>query len=312
MIESLIDNMIAAIDDPVVAFTDFILAHKKKPDAVFCFFEGIDDLRYYKPRIFKIIPPNNFREFNCGGKDKVKEAYALIKGNEVYSLCRTGFFIDKDYEKAFNNKDFYETNCYSIENFYLSNSCIEEILIDCFKIQRESPDLIRCLTLFSELLEEFHKRTLPLNAWLACYSDLRVSGKVNRRLKIDSTINRSLDNTVLGDMSGINEIRNINTHDEIERLFSCQGVCHRFYFLRKIIYFKNISQRDFFRGKFQLKFLESFFKKLQIKIGSLNNDLLSKDYPSSIIFEYSNLTILFNSHAATPDELMEYIFMIKE
>lgn len=307
MPETLLQTMAVAIQEPVVAFTEFILAHKKNPLAYFCFFEGIDDFVYYKPRIFIYINAEIFFEFNCGGKNNVKEAYRLIKSNETYSICKSGFFIDRDYDELNGNSDFYETPYYSVENFYVSDSAIREILIDCFNMRRDSNDLLICINAFNILLNSFLEKTLQLNSWLSCYSDLRAAGRVNRRLKIDSTINPRLDNTVSGDLSRIYDILNISNLAAIEVLFACPGVIEDSFFSQRFREFEASNQREIFRGKFLLKFLSSFLRKLQIVIGTEENSLFPSTYNTPLQFEYSSLMILLNSHAETPACLTNYL-----
>ncbi|MEO7211827.1 DUF4435 domain-containing protein [Mucilaginibacter sp.] len=311
MPEQLINSMLAAVANPVVAYTKFILAHKKNPQALFCFFEGQDDLIYFKPRIYNFIIPANFYEFNCSGKWNVKETYYLIKKNEVYSLCRTGFFIDLDFDQPINNPEIYETPCYSIENFYLEDIAIVEVLIDCFGVERDSWDLKTCLSIYNNLLNEFNQTTLLLNAWLSSYADLRERGIVNKRLKIDSTMNTSLDNIVKGDLSSIKPIANTSSLVNIEQLFSCIGVVDIAVVKKKVTEFGTCNKRAVFRGKFQMKFLNSFFKQFKVLVATKNNGLLSKEYHNKFEFEYSSLPVLLNSYAVTPSNLIDYIKRIR-
>lgn len=151
---------------------EFILAYQKDPSRLYCFFEGVDDPKYYNPRIKSIVfqnRENNLNNLWCEGKKNVIEVFGLIANDARYQNAWVAFFIDKDFDEIHNlpnDNRVFITPCYAVENFYVSQTLIEQILNDEFSISDTDDDFQPTIDLFNKMLEEFNDVIEELNAWL--------------------------------------------------------------------------------------------------------------------------------------------------
>ena len=169
-------NMNEAKEAPIVGYTEFSLKYTNKSIALYCFFEAIDDIRYYTPIIRNVSGYPLVNTFMCRNKVGVLKVYTLIKAKPEYKNAKTGFFVDRDFDKLISNSDIYETDFYSIENFYVVEPCIHNIFHEHFQIKWFSDDFEICVNRYKALQNEFNFRILPLNAYLSCHADARQKG----------------------------------------------------------------------------------------------------------------------------------------
>lgn len=138
------------------------------------FFEGKDDLIYYKNRI-EICRNNSLNKkictYECGSKKDVLDIYQKIKNLSKPSQQELLFFIDKDFEKEPGySSDIYVTPCYSIENFFAHKDSITNIirftLAICDSSEERKIELEKVL--YQEVMNDidsFLNAILPINAW---------------------------------------------------------------------------------------------------------------------------------------------------
>ena len=71
------------------------------------------------------------------------------------------FFIDRDFDDslAMTNKDLFETPCHSVENLYVQEDCLKEILKSEFHITIANSD-------FNKRVNDFNLRIKEFNALL--------------------------------------------------------------------------------------------------------------------------------------------------
>ena len=114
-------------------FTEFVYSVRNKKDYLFCFFEGYD-VAYYVPIIRRFT--ENYETFDCGGKKVVLAFHNFIKDKREYDKYKKAFFIDRDFDVpiSIEQPPIFETPCYSIENFYVSDSVFAKILKSEFGI----------------------------------------------------------------------------------------------------------------------------------------------------------------------------------
>lgn len=176
-----------------VAYQEFALHTGRSSDGLFCFFEGKGgtDNPYYVPRIKQFI--QKYHPILCGGKDTVLKVHELITIHPEYDKYKKAFFVDRDFDTPLKpySPPIFETPCYSVENFYVSEIVFGEILKNVIQISEIREDYEYCMSLFSNRQREFHDATILFNSWYACLIDVRnleqkpTGVKLNKKLPDD-------------------------------------------------------------------------------------------------------------------------------
>ncbi|MCW3070446.1 MAG: hypothetical protein JWO44_336 [Bacteroidetes bacterium] len=289
-----------------VAYTEFMLHYKKDEDALYCFFEGFEDRTYYPIRIKNISNAANYYDYVCGGKHAVLKVHSLIKANSYYQNVKTGFFVDKDFDSYSLSSEVYITPTYSIENLYCNKTVLEDIIRSEFKMNSSEKDFENCISMYIELQNRFNQEILFFNAWLACQADYRNENNLSTRLNIDKKIKTIFEKIISPNMSEIKSFSEIQTQADIENIFPDSPSIEKEKLDTKIIYFKTVNHPEIFRGKFQLKFLESFLCRLQSIFG-IDCSPFEKKHSCSLRFEYPTLCSSLSQYATTTDCLKSYI-----
>ena len=102
----------------------------KSSQEIFLFFEGVDDFKYYCPRISFVCNDKKYKKYDCKCKTNVLRIHSMIinqagKDNKAITM----FFVDKDFDDNSNiDNDIYITPAYSIENLYFTDLAIENMI----------------------------------------------------------------------------------------------------------------------------------------------------------------------------------------
>jgi hypothetical protein len=309
--ENLVDYLRSEATTDSVAFTEFVLKYKKNVDTLYCFFEGYEDRAYYPIRIKNISSCNRVIDIVCGGKSDVLKVYQLIRNNVHYKNIKAGFFVDKDFDPNDQLEGIYVTPTYSIENFYLDHQAIEGVLMTEFKISNIDADYNICINLYNNLLTKFNSQIVLINAWLSCQADYRNENKLTTRLNIDKKTKSLFDKVVKADMTDVNKIAIIDSQEEIEKLFYDSPTIDVDVVCQRVVEFENIEHVKHFRGKFYIRFLESFLLRLQ-SISGADNSPFRKKYSCSLRFESTTICSLLSQYAVTPNCLKRYIIEVSQ
>lgn len=302
----LVDKLREESSSGHVAFTEFILKLKKKPNSLFCFFEGKNDYKYYGIRI-KNIAQVEHEQIDCGGRDNVLIVYQLLKKKTEYDSVLKAFFIDNDYNPPEELNEVYCLPSYSIENQYVTDSALEQILKNEFDMSESDGDYDKVFTFCHSLFDEFHSKTELINSWLSCQNDKRRELGIKTYLKIDSTIGKYFKSLVQSNLSGISDLEDLNDLKMIENLFSEAPKVTKNEVGNKLNTFKETDQRKTFRGKFELRFFTDFLTKVQSEICKRNSSLFENRHKCSLRFEFNNSLTVLSSYADTPSTLVSYL-----
>lgn len=98
MILSRVDLLREARQAYTVLWGQFVKSFAKKPDDLYCFYEG-DDAKYYGMRIDSFIRGEGRETLNCKGKGSVIRLFELIFNSSEYNHAWVAFFIDKDFDE---------------------------------------------------------------------------------------------------------------------------------------------------------------------------------------------------------------------
>lgn len=147
------------------AFMDFNDAVKYHPNALFVFYEGHDN-DYYYPRIQQ-YSSLEVEPINCKGKSRVINIYKIILAKPEYNKYKKGFFIDRDFDLNTDPilSNFYVTSGYSVENFYLSDNCMEQFLKQKFNFHAGDSLLSNLMANYRKMRQQYFNAVLLFNTW---------------------------------------------------------------------------------------------------------------------------------------------------
>lgn len=306
MRENLVEMMREESESEHVAYTEFILSYRQGVERLYCFYEGLEDKRYYGVRI-RHVTQNEYKNFTCGGKDKVYKAYELIKGKEEYRNVKSLFFIDKDFSLQTITNELYCLPCYSVENLYSNIDVLKIILNDEFELDENHQDFSIATNLFERIQNEFHAQTIFFNAWLACQSDIRESTGIKTHLKIDKVVKRYFESIVNPDLVSISNFNDLNDLQILEGLFPDAPKVAEEDLDAKILEFQNEPKWRIFRGKFELKMFISFLSRLKDEIGKRNSTIFSERHKCNLRFEVATAISALSQYALEPECLIEFL-----
>lgn len=238
-----------------VAYYEFIRGYSKNKDLYFMFFEG-EDVKYYGIRIEKFT--TKYIPLSCHGKENVKAIRSLIEQN--YNCSKSLFFIDNDYDDETNNpENTFVTDRYSIENYYIANSCIESFLKQEMMISEIHDEYKIIIKNYIKLKAEYIKEILEINKIIIF---LRRSGNTICKLNLSSfSILKYVSIT-------LDEIKSQLTREKVKEIFNIDEGIVKDKELDKIekgLEGKNLE--NILRGKFLLEF---FIKYLSLIIEDAN------------------------------------------
>lgn len=146
-----------------------LLIPKFGKEVVYCFVEGYD-MPYYRAIVHATCRREPV-EIKCNGKGNVIAANRFIETKEDCKDLIKRYFVDRDFDNNDTLPDtIFVTDGYSIENNYLSDSCISGILQTEFKMSLAdyAENHAKCMDLFHREHSKFCEGTLLLNAWYRC------------------------------------------------------------------------------------------------------------------------------------------------
>lgn len=303
-----VQEMREARTKAVVVFTKFAQSKGKFNSNLFCFYEG-EDIKYYEPRIeeYTGISYANITSFVCGGKHGVLKVRSMIKEKGVYEDVKKAFFIDKDYfTTEIDDRELYETPCYSVENFYTSQSAFERVLKRGFGINIGEEDFEKCMYDFQSSQECFHQSIVELNAWLKCQRRREMSCSKRYVELSNFRISEFFEKIA------INEVK-------LKRTLDAKALCEKFSraieideteWKEEVEYMKKCNQSIDFRGKFELW----FFKKVVDDLKAKNKaHTYFKEHRDCVKIE-PNIDTLFqlSQCADTPESLILFLSQYKK
>jgi hypothetical protein len=295
-----VENLLnEAITTSSVAFHQFALLTTNDKKCFYCFFEG-KDASYYVPRITPYMEGHEIIPINCGGKSKVIEVYKIIKNVEEYDKYIKGYFVDSDFDEnteSYFHEDIYVTPCYSIENLYVTDYTIKEILKCEFNILETESNYKDIIDFYNQQQCEFHDHSKLFNAWYACQKE-----KPGCNILLENHFPDGIISIQIGSISSSYDLNKLNLlyPDSVE--ISEEDIIDKIGSL-------STSFSNNLRGKFELIFLFNFIVFLIADANHRSRRVYIKRKTS---FEVKHHLLLsqITQYAITPQCLKNYILKV--
>ncbi|MEY4927975.1 MAG: hypothetical protein RI894_2411 [Bacteroidota bacterium] len=291
-----------------IAYQTFAALIKASEEGVFLFCEGRDG-RYYGSKI-DLICNKEAHPIHSGNKKNVIETYKMIKNRREYTIYKTAFFVDKDFDLPLNNPDIYETPCYAVENLYCNQECFSNILKNEFGLTIVDDDYTMAMTHFETRLNEFNDAVLLLNAWYACTKDARYESNqpinlasLEKKLP-ENFVNITFDNIsfsyTLADIERMTEEQKPNAFR-----INPQNLAI------KVADFTDLTNKScVFRGKYLMQFLAFYLATIAEKGNQKMPTFFTKKRKNHLTTDKDNTEKLLSSlaqYAITPPCLRQYL-----
>jgi hypothetical protein len=233
----------------------FRLDYRAEQRAVYAFFEGYEDKRYFVPDIRRALrQEREVHVYVCSGKRGVVEVRERIKGDTGVDSCL--FFIDRDFDDILDQQvtidDYtYITDGYSIENDIVTVEAIEVVFADILGLSKNDIIYSNARSNFLSGYEAFKKKLRPFIYGTLAF--LAEGKKVNLN-------NIDLGKTFLLDNNGFSEKRSdgLLQYRKAAGLNSEKCVLSSVRVMRTKI--GEAADSKWVRGKFALWYLENFLK----------------------------------------------------
>lgn len=293
-------DLIAMRDKSVsAAFMDFNHAVVCNPDALFVFYEGQDN-DYYYPRLQQYAG-RAIEPVKCNGKEKVISIYKILITKPEYDKYRKGFFVDKDFDLNTDPvlSDFYVTSGYSIENFYMTDLCMEETLKQMFNFHTGDTLLRSIVDDYRNMRQNYFDAILLFNTWYCAVK--RKYGNVKEDIHLEKEMPRGF---VKFDCS-TRTVQQQYTMAEIGTLFaSTYQYPVTSDEMRDAEAFIRTDMLKNLRGKYCLYFFERYIEYL---IELFKNDSTYKNHKRNINIQYNNVMAILTLYAETDTSLINYV-----
>lgn len=291
------EGLLASAENESTYFMDFnTKCQENGIGTVYCLVENYD-LCFYPHRVADILGCKA-AGVPCEGKKNVIALYSLIKSKPVYDKYKLRCFVDADFDdNSVVDNHIYVTNSYSIENLYMDEYVVANILENEYKIRPMATDgkHKKCMELYKKELSDFHQAVLLYNAW---YKGVKEKG-LTQEMKvclgekvpdamIDLTIGAIVKHYDKAYLEAKFPLAPKLTEEELD--------------LRS----KELSlNAKFLRGKFEIQFLHKFFE-------FLNSDAKTHRRIYTVLvrginMERNRMISTLDNYVETPTDMREYI-----
>jgi hypothetical protein len=307
---SRVEVLKAAGSGASVKFLELTRIQAKHPNAVVCIFEGEDE-KYYGCRLSVSYGNDGWRGINTGGRSAVLELRSSIIKHPLYNKCKFLCFIDKDYEDWYVNPDperIYVTPCYSVENLYANEICLDRLLSAEFKVtdfNEFSAEHKICLEAFINRMNEACAHLLEFNSWAKSRSIMARDKK--------PPIKIHLSNAHADDLITLNLIKceikyNPDNVSSVFKKLNNNMLDQPALAEARLSLSEGQPIYDY-RGKQQLQAFNEFIKSLQADFTKPGNIIFNKKNKLKIDFENENIDLLstLSQYAKTPDCLRAFL-----
>lgn len=280
------------------AWLDFSQRKNRNMDIYHFFFEGYDRFYYFNKfkevhySLLRSYPLRN--QYDCGGKSEVLKIHQKICREEsLIPKNKLLFFIDKDYDNVGSLQPCYEgvyqTDFYSIENFYTSSEVVKRIIEEEIGYNRGSTEFDELVSKYEKLHQSFIDKLTDYNLFsMLCikygfqlkFDEFNIFSCLKMNNLTIKFMNAGIDGEQLDNIDieylvsrfeiqlerKICKLENKNEDTAYYRNILSRFSSRKKGIVRIIQYYKRIECIDinyFFRGKEDFKFLIYFLKQVE-------------------------------------------------
>lgn len=292
----LLKQMEEECDCVEVIFQDYIQSRNTKE--IFLFFEGKDDYKYYWCRLSPYIREKLYKKYDCNCKRNVLIIYEMIKTKtQKREQEKILYFIDKDFDKQNTiPEDIYMLPTYAIENLYVSEKAIENMIIGEFGFSGEMDvedknDLNIAVKYLVTKRNEIIESMIYANAWYSLQKN-----KVNK--------------PPYPKLSAIKEyctIKNINDKAILQSLVPNSIPVSDVEMEKEINYLRE-KPHERLRGKYFEQTMPHYIMKVfEDSNKKANRKIFSKRRKVNLNIGVDNMVSVLSNYADVPNDLLPYI-----
>lgn len=279
-----------------VIFQDYIQSRSTKE--IFLFFEGKDDYKYYWCRLSLYIGEKSYKKYDCNGKRNVLIIYDMIKRKtQQREQEKILYFIDKDFDKQnIAPEDIYMLPTYAIENLYISDKAIENMIIGEFGFSGEMDmedknDLNIAVKYLVTQRDEIIESMIYANAWYSLQKN-----KVNKPPYPKLSAIKEYDT-----------IKNINDKEILQRLVPNSIPVSDEEMEKEINYLRE-KPHERLRGKYFEQIMPHYIMKVfEDSNKKANRKMFSKRRKVNLNIGVDNMVSVLSNYADVPNDLLSYI-----
>lgn len=256
--DSYLADMKEARDSTAVLKLKLITLRASDPGVLVFVFEGIDDKKVYFHWIHRVHGEITYEPLVCGGKGTLLRFMSSLMRDRSGAARGVYYFLDRDFDDlrgAEPHDNIFMTDMYSLENYLVSESVLNELLKDELHCHAEPVCRRRVLELFTSQYDGFLEITKPLNFRIFLARRLAIEQLEPFPDRINLLANVELT-SVQGSGRAVGDLVRLQrepVQEEVDRLTG---------------EFEQLEPRRRYRGKFALQF---FFRWLRLLVQDRNS-----------------------------------------
>lgn len=291
------EGLLASVEHESTYFLDFnTKCANFREGVVYCLVENYD-LCFYPHRVSDTLGCKAVG-VPCEGKKNVIALYSLIKSKAEYNKYTLRCFVDSDFDdNSTLDEHIFVTTCYSIENLYLDEYVVADILENEYKIRPSSTDgkHKKCMDLFRKELSDFHQAVLLYNAW---YRAVKSKGLTREmRVCLGDSVPEAMIDLTIGSISKHYTKAYIETKFPLAPKLSDEELDSHMNVLR--------GNMKLLRGKFEIQFLHKFFEYLNADSSSHKREYTTLTH--GVNMDRPRMISTLDHYVATPPDMRYYI-----
>ena len=280
----------------------FYNTNKLTPDCLFCFVEGKTDTDYYFSKVKGLVGHNHLF-INCYNKKFVLRMYHVIHETDK-DTKKLAFFVDHDYDEHLQLEHVYETESYSIENYYCYKDAFSEFLQYGLHVDKNNAEYQEAMDFYTQEFDKYHNAILELNAWIAV---CKAKNNRNEMIHIDKFGSSVPVDFLIKEFGG--EYKQNYDLDKLNSYYNANPQITKEEHESMISYLRGKDFYQVFRGKYELHFLYELifylhYKSCHKKKGEkaiLDKSIVSWD------INLSKWMIYYSDYAFYPQSLKEFL-----
>lgn len=281
---------------PAVAKARLIILRSERPGCVVFAYEGDDDKSAYAQWVRRIREDLAYEPFPCDGKTQVFELQDLLEKDLSGLATGVFFFVDRDFDDLRGrapSESVFMTDKYSVENYLVSDTVLEELLKDEFHCHAAPGVRSKVLDLFKAQRDRFVAVANEANfkIFLARQLKIKTLDQLPRRM-------RSIADVKLADVNAADprlecqiKLQTDPSPQDRDRLKA---------------EFDRLHPPDRHRGKFLFAFFLAWLKALAIDRNDESSQIFAGLTPKAVNVSAFSVG-LFASKADMPPDLRAFI-----